>query len=69
MRWPAAAAAPQRAAELPLLLATGPGSEIQRPLAVVVAGGLISSTALTLLLLPMLFERFGVARRAKEIHA
>ena len=54
---------------VPLLLASGPGSEIQRPLAVVVAGGLISSTALTLLLLPLLFERFGVARRAKEIHA
>ena len=52
---------------VPLLLATGPGSEIQRPLAVVVAGGLISSTALTLLLLPLLFERFGLARSAKEV--
>ena len=52
---------------VPLLLATGPGSEIQRPLAVVVAGGLISSTALTLLLLPLLFERFGVARSAKGV--
>ena len=35
-------------------------------LAVVVAGGLVSSTALTLLLLPLLFERFGISRRAKE---
>lgn len=51
---------------VPLLLASGPGSEIQRPLAVVVAGGLVSSTALTLLLLPLLFERFGVPRAAKE---
>ncbi|MFO1248353.1 MAG: efflux RND transporter permease subunit [Alphaproteobacteria bacterium] len=49
---------------VPLLFATGPGSEIQKPLAIVVIGGLISSTALTLLLLPVLFERFGVERRA-----
>ncbi|AVA35248.1 heavy metal efflux system protein [Cupriavidus metallidurans] len=45
---------------IPLLLASGPGSEIQRPLAIVVSGGLVTSTALTLLLLPLLFERFGV---------
>ena len=44
---------------IPLLFATGPGSEIQRPLAIVVTGGLISSTLLTLLLLPKLFERYG----------
>ncbi len=43
---------------IPLLLATGPGSEIQRPLAVVVIGGLVSSTLLTLVLLPILFRRF-----------
>lgn len=42
---------------LPLLAATGPGSELQRPLAVVVIGGLASSTALTLVLLPMLYRR------------
>nr|WP_298726790.1 CusA/CzcA family heavy metal efflux RND transporter [uncultured Steroidobacter sp.] len=47
---------------VPLLLATGPGSEIQRPLAIVVIGGLVSSTALTLLLLPVLYRRFGLAR-------
>ena len=47
---------------VPLLLASGPGSEIQRPLAIVVAGGLVSATALTLLLLPLLFERFGLPR-------
>ncbi|MBU3694897.1 MAG: efflux RND transporter permease subunit [Rhodocyclaceae bacterium] len=45
---------------LPLLVATGPGSEIQRPLAIVVIGGLASSTALTLLLLPLLYRRFGL---------
>jgi cobalt-zinc-cadmium resistance protein CzcA len=44
---------------IPILLATGPGSEIQRPLAIVVIGGLVSSTALTLIVLPILFRRFG----------
>ena len=46
---------------VPLLLQTGPGSEIQRPLAIVVLGGLVTSTALTLLLLPILYRRFGAA--------
>ncbi|MDE2407549.1 MAG: efflux RND transporter permease subunit [Xanthomonadaceae bacterium] len=50
---------------VPLLLASGPGSEIQRPLAIVVIGGLVSSTALTLLLLPILYQRFGI-ESAKE---
>jgi cobalt-zinc-cadmium resistance protein CzcA len=45
---------------VPLLFASGPGSEIQRPLAIVVIGGLVSSTALTLILLPSLFRRFGM---------
>ena len=40
---------------LPLLAATGPGSELQRPLAVVVIGGLFTSTLLTLILLPALY--------------
>jgi len=44
---------------IPLLLATGPGSEIQRPLAIVVIGGLITATALTLMLLPILYLRFA----------
>ncbi|WP_137951074.1 efflux RND transporter permease subunit, partial [Burkholderia sp. 4NA327C6] len=44
---------------IPLLFATGPGSEIQRPLAIVVIGGLITATALTLILLPLLYLRFG----------
>ena len=47
---------------LPLLMQTGPGSEIQRPLAIVVIGGLVSSTLLTLVLLPGLFQRFGMEK-------
>lgn len=45
---------------VPLLFAHGPGSELQRPLAIVVVGGLVSSTILTLFLLPVLYRRFGV---------
>ncbi|MBU3696664.1 efflux RND transporter permease subunit [Dechloromonas sp.] len=45
---------------LPMLFASGPGAEVQRPLAVVVIGGLLTSTTLTLLLLPILFKRYGV---------
>ncbi|WFP49377.1 CusA/CzcA family heavy metal efflux RND transporter [Methylomonas sp. EFPC3] len=44
---------------IPLLFASGPGSEIQRPLAIVVTGGLLSSTLLTLILLPILYKLFG----------
>jgi cobalt-zinc-cadmium resistance protein CzcA len=44
---------------IPLLFATGPGSEIQRPLAIVVIGGLITATGLTLILLPLLYVRFA----------
>ncbi|MCF6338347.1 MAG: CusA/CzcA family heavy metal efflux RND transporter [Gammaproteobacteria bacterium] len=40
---------------MPLLFASGPGSELQRPLAVVVIGGLFTSTLLTLILLPTLY--------------
>ena len=45
---------------VPMLFASGPGSEVQRPLAIVVIGGLVSSTLLTLILLPILYRRFGV---------
>jgi cobalt-zinc-cadmium resistance protein CzcA len=41
---------------LPLLLAKGPGAEIQRPLATVVVGGLITSTLVTLIVLPLIFQ-------------
>jgi len=51
---------------IPLLFATGPGSEIQRPLAIVVIGGLVSSTFLTLFLLPILFKLFGLPAEAKQ---
>ncbi len=43
---------------IPMLFATGPGSEIQKPLAAVVIGGLISSTLLTLFILPTLYKVF-----------
>jgi cobalt-zinc-cadmium resistance protein CzcA len=52
---------------LPLLYASGPGSEIQRPLAVVGVGGLFTSTLLTLILLPILYRRFGEARRVDHV--
>ena len=52
---------------IPLLFASGPGSEIQRPLAIVVIGGLLSSTVLTLILLPILYRRFGGGDVAKAL--
>ena len=50
---------------IPMLFSTGPGSEVTRPLAVVVIGGLLSSTALTLLVLPVLYRWF----EEKEVEA
>jgi cobalt-zinc-cadmium resistance protein CzcA len=44
---------------VPMLFAAGPGSEVQRPLAIVVVGGLITSTLLTLLVLPTLYRWFA----------
>lgn len=51
---------------VPLLLSTGPGSEIQKPLAVVVVGGVFTSTVLTLVILPVLYQTVEAwaARRA-----
>ncbi|MEO8129184.1 MAG: CusA/CzcA family heavy metal efflux RND transporter [Bryobacteraceae bacterium] len=43
---------------VPFLFATGPGSEVQRPLAIVVIGGLVSSTLLTLVVVPVLYRFF-----------
>lgn len=50
---------------LPMLFATGPGSEIQRPLAIVVINGLISSTLLTLIVLPLLYLKFTNSYKEK----
>jgi cobalt-zinc-cadmium resistance protein CzcA len=50
---------------IPFLFATGPGSEIQKPLAVVVIGGLLSSTLLTLVLVPVVYALFE-GREKKE---
>jgi len=47
---------------IPLLLSSGVGSEIQKPLAIVVINGLISSTLLTLIVLPILYLKFGGKR-------
>jgi cobalt-zinc-cadmium resistance protein CzcA len=44
---------------LPMALSTAPGSEVQRPLATVVIGGIVSATLLTLLLLPVIYAVFG----------
>ena len=51
---------------VPMALATGTGAEVQRPLATVVIGGLISATLLTLFVLPALYLRFGRATESLE---
>ncbi|MCI0447307.1 efflux RND transporter permease subunit, partial [bacterium] len=48
---------------VPMALATGTGAEVQRPLATVVIGGIISSTALTLVVLPVLYRIFHREKR------
>ena len=55
---------------LPMALATGTGAEVQRPLATVVAGGILSSTLLTLLVLPALYRIFARERKegSDELH-
>ncbi len=52
---------------IPMAIATGTGAEVQRPLATVVIGGILSSTALTLLVLPILYRL--VHRKEEEIEA
>lgn len=52
---------------LPLLIATGTGSEVQRPLATVVIGGLFTSTILTLIVLPALYKWFAVSVKDGEV--
>lgn len=51
---------------VPMALATGPGAEVQRPLATVVIGGIISSTILTLIVLPVLYRIFNRDRKSAE---
>lgn len=51
---------------VPFLFATGPGSEVQRPLAIVVIGGLITSTLLTLVVLPVLYRWFDSPPAAQQ---
>lgn len=51
---------------IPMLLATGVGSEVQRPLATVVVGGLFSSTLLTLFVIPVLYPVFSKQLMSRE---
>jgi len=51
---------------LPMALSTAPGSEVQRPLATVVIGGLLSATLLTLLVLPVVYAHYGSPARRRE---
>ena len=53
---------------VPMALATGTGAEVQRPLATVVIGGLLTATLLTLLVLPALYARFSAERQADREH-
>lgn len=53
---------------LPMAISNGAGAEVQRPLATVVIGGLISSTLLTLLVLPILYSIFDSKRERKRFH-
>lgn len=52
---------------LPMALSTSAGAEVQRPLATVVIGGLVTSTALTLLVLPALYRSFERERPEVEL--
>jgi cobalt-zinc-cadmium resistance protein CzcA len=51
---------------VPMMLATGVGSEVQRPLATVVVGGLVTSTLLTLVILPSLYPWFAGQRAGQS---
>jgi heavy metal efflux system protein len=52
---------------MPMALSVGPGAEIQKPLATVVIGGIFSSTLLTLLVLPVLYNYFEARQSQKEL--
>jgi cobalt-zinc-cadmium resistance protein CzcA len=51
---------------VPMAISTGAGAEVQKPLAVVVIGGLIVATAMTLFVLPALYNRFNLGREVTE---
>jgi cobalt-zinc-cadmium resistance protein CzcA len=54
---------------VPMAIATGTGAEVQRPLATVVIGGILSSTFLTLIILPVLYAWFERERKPADKHA
>ena len=51
---------------IPMAIATGTGAEVQRPLATVVIGGIISSTLLTLLILPVVYRWMNEGKVSKK---
>lgn len=51
---------------IPMAIATGTGAEVQRPLATVVIGGIISSTLLTLLILPIVYRWMNEMKSSKS---
>src|SRR5690554_7404593 len=51
---------------LPMAVSVGAGAEVQRPLATVVIGGLISATLLTLIVLPVLYSLFGNSKPSEK---
>jgi cobalt-zinc-cadmium resistance protein CzcA len=53
---------------VPMALATGTGAEVQKPIATVVIGGLISATLLTLFVLPALYVLFGRKRSEQVVN-
>jgi len=53
---------------IPMMLSTGIGSEVQKPLASVVIGGIVSSTLLTLVVLPIIFSKFEKYMTGKVAH-
>jgi cobalt-zinc-cadmium resistance protein CzcA len=53
---------------LPMALSNGSGAEVQRPLATVVIGGLITATLLTLVVLPILYTYFEKEERSSQIN-
>jgi cobalt-zinc-cadmium resistance protein CzcA len=51
---------------VPMALSTAPGSEVQRPLATVVIGGLVSATLLTMFVLPVVYAWLGKSAKSED---